>query len=337
MGARVVELNVEVSPHQKQDNLSSGVKSLYENAALCDVVLVVGDESFPAHKAALATYPALRDRLHQAVTDAAAVAAVAAAKEKEAAAVAESNATEVSASAAAKEGATESAVADPPPADSTEGSSTAAPAPEETTTPEVVPAAAGGQSPEVAPAADAAPTEPATAAAAPAAAPSAAPSMLEMRFPDISQPEAIRIMLAHIYGVDGGEVSNYAPSSDEVNKDVLRLASQLQLASLKEFATHWMASGLNSSNAVPRLSTCQEFALHDLFEAAAEALASDAFALSQVTEDLDIIKHPRLLQKLLIRVAALYPKGMKRDRMEHGHEDQRASKRSRACPQEGGA
>lgn len=337
MGARVVELNVEVSPNQKQDNLSSGVKSLYENVALCDVMLVVGDESFPAHKAALATYPALRDRLHQAVTDAAAVAAVAAAKEKDAAAaVAESNATEVSASAAAKEGSTESAVADPPPADSTEGSSTAAPAPEETTAPEVVPAAAGGQVPEVAPAADAASTAPATAAA-PAAAPSAAPSMLEMHFPDISQPEAIRIMLAHIYGVDGGEVSNYAPSSDEVNKDVLRLASQLQLASLKEFATHWMASGLNSSNAVPRLSTCQEFALHDLFEAAAEALASDAFALSQVTEDLDIIKHPRLLQKLLIRVAALYPKGMKRDRMENPHEDQRPSKRSRACPQEGGA
>merc|ERR1712096_581584 len=89
------------------------------------------------------------------------------------------------------------------------------------------------------------------------------PKILEVRFPDISSPEAISIMLAHIYGMDGGEVANYAPSCDEANKDVLRLASQLQLPSLKEFATHWMAWNLNSSNVVPRISTCQEFALHE--------------------------------------------------------------------------
>lgn len=162
------------------------------------------------------------------------------------------------------------------------------------------------------------------------------PKALEVHFADISSPEAIQIMLAHIYGTDGGEVSNYAPSSDEVNKDVLRLASQLQLPSLKEFATHWMASNLNSSNAVPRLSTCQEFALHDLFEAATESLAGDAFALAQVTEDLDIIKHPRLLQKLLIRVATLYPKSSKRERMD-APEEHRASKKSRLLVAEGGA
>jgi len=183
---------------------------------------------------------------------------------------------------------------------------------------------------------------PAQAAAAAEAVPDpdvpSPPKVLEVRFPDISSPEAIQIMLAHIYGTDCGEVANYSPSSDEANKDVLRLASQLQLDSLKEFATHWMASNLNSSNAVPRLSTCQEFALHDLFEAATESLAGDAFALGQVTEDIDIIKHPRLLQKLLIRVASVYPKSSKRDRTLDSAPDMRPSKKSRSfITAEGGA
>jgi len=321
-GAREVVLNVEVSSNGKNDSLAKGIRSLYENAALCDVSLVAGGESFSAHKAALATYPALRDRLHKAVTEAAASEAVAkAAKANEAATSAETAPAEVTAAPKTETVSGEAPAAEPP---------TAAPS----QSPALADNLAATTAPEAA--AAVAPADGQNEGSLPSVQPSAAP-MLEMHFPDISSPEAIRIMLAHIYGVDSGEVANYAPSSDEVNKDILRLASQLQLPSLKEFATHWMASGLNSTNAVPRLSTCQEFALRDLFDAGVEALAGDAFALGQVSENFDIIKHPRLLQKLLIRFAALYPKGGKRERTAEAPEEQRPSKRSRAIPQEGGA
>jgi len=321
VGARVVKLNVEVKANGQKDCLTLGIKSLYEEAALCDVMLVAGNQAFPAHKAALATYPALRDRLQIAITDAAAAEAVAAAAAvaAEAAAVETAAAEAVAAEmAAAQKAATETAAA--------ESAAAAGETPVAT---------AEGSSAAVAPAEPEAVAEPVEEQGEPA--PSPPLRTLEMHFPDISCPEAVRIMLAHIYGVDGGDVTNYAPSCEEANKDVLRLASQLQLPSLKEFATHWMASGLNSSNAVPRLATCQEFALRDLFEAATESLASDAHALSQVTEDIDIIKHPRLLQKLLIRFAALYPKSSKRDRTGDATEDHRASKKAKAFPQEGGA
>jgi len=202
--------------------------------------------------------------------------------------------------------------------------------------PSAAPAAAAAVAEPAAPVEPAALVEPAAPVAVAPVEPRP-PLILEMHFPDISSPEAISIMLAHIYGVDGGEVASYAPSSDDTNKDVLRLASQLQLPSLKEFATHWMASSLDSSNAVPRLSTCLEFALTDLMEAATDALANDAFALSQVTEDIDIIKYPKLLQTLLIRVAALYPKGGKRERLAEAPEEQRTSKRSKLNATECGA
>lgn len=299
VGKRAVQLNVEVGTENKgDDGLSQGIRSLYEDNALCDVFLVAGGKCFAAHKAALATYPALRDRLNKANEEAVVAEAVAAAKAKEAAVATPA----------------ETAKAETPAAEpTTEATETTA-----------------------APAADAAATAP-NATEAPAAAPAeaqseaivpAGPRMLEVHFPEIACPEAIQIMLAHIYGVDKAEVANYAPSSDDVNKDVLRLASQLQLPSLKEFATHWMASSLTSANAVPRMSTCQEFALHELFEGASEALATDALALSQVTEDRDILKHPRLLQKLLIRVAALYPKG-KRERAAEPDDHQQPTKKSK--------
>lgn len=319
VGARVVDISVEVKPWKHQDCLTEGIRSLYTDSLLCDVTLVAGGKSFPAHKAALATYPALRDRLHTAVTDAAAAEAVAAA-------------TAAAASALPESGAAEAAPVPPAPltaepaADTTES---AGPPPAQTAD-----AAAPPVAPTESPREEVAHVETQSEAIVPAA--PAPPCGLEMHFPDISNPEAIEIMLAHIYGVDMGEATNYTPSNDETNKDVLRLASQLQIPSLKDFATHWMAAGLNSTNAVQRLSTCQEFALHDLFEAAAESLASDAFALCQVSEDVSILKHPRLLQKLLIRFAALYPKS-KRERALDTAEEQRPNKRSKACPQEGGA
>jgi hypothetical protein len=159
----------------------------------------------------------------------------------------------------------------------------------------------------------------------------------EIQFPSVSCPEAIRILLAHVYGVDEGEVSKYQPSCDEANKDVLRLATQLQLPSLKEFATHWLAKELTATNAVLRLSIAQEFALHDFFEVTTEALASDPFALEQVTEDIKIINHPGILQTLLVRIASSRNAPRTSKRGTGVAAEQRPNKRGRAAPQEGGA
>lgn len=373
-----VKLKVEISTDgQNNDNLTKGLRSLYQDEALCDVMLVAGGQAFPAHQAALASSsPALRERLREAITDAVKAEAVAAAAAEAAAAasvVAEAVKAEAAEAAAAAAAASavpvvaetsspEGTVAAPPPfppALPTAPPTAPPPAP-----PAAPPLGAPRAAPPPLPPPAPAPAAPAVPEAEPASIPADSqcevgaavadaptpqqdlqeiekepepPKVLEVHFSDISSPEAIQIMLAHIYGTDGGEVANYTPSGDEANKDVLRLASQMQLPSLKEFATHWMASNLNSANAVPRIATCQEFALHDLFEAATESLAGDAFALAQVTEDLEIMKHPRLLQKLLIRVAMLYPKATKRERIVDV-EEQRASKKSKTLlPAEGGA
>lgn len=344
--SKAVVLKVEVSDEQTEDNLTKGIRSLYTEEALCDVMLVAGGQSFPAHQAALASSsPGLREKLRQAITEARAAEAVAAAAAEAKAAEAAANATTEVAPSTTSEPAAEAPLASAPPTETPPPLPTSSTVPSPSVAPPPLPATAQTAAGEI-PVEASTPVEsgeiPAQAAATAESVPDpdvpSPPKVLEVRFPDISSPEAIQIMLAHIYGTDGGEVANYSPSSDEANKDVLRLASQLQLDSLKEFATHWMASNLNSSNAVPRLSTCQEFALHDLFEAATESLAGDAFALGQVTDDIDIIKHPRLLQKLLIRVASIYPKSSKRDRTMDSAPDLRHSKKSRSfVTAEGGA
>jgi len=334
-----VKLNVEVSNvgDHLGNHLGDGIKALYEEFALFDVMLVAGGQSFPAHKAALATFPALRDRLYKAMSDASEAAAAAEAKAAEAAAAAEAQAAAAAATPAA-------APAAAPEAAATNTASAENPAPcppaqdqpagdAKPDSPEVTPAA----QPEVTASPPAEAADPAVASSAPAEASeaqtaqcdTAAPKLLELHFPDISSPEAIRILLAHIYGTDNHQLANYLPSNDEINKDLLRLASSLQIPSLLEFATHWLAMNLHSSNAVSRLSTCQEFKLNELFEAASEALAADAFALSQIADDMEVLKHPRLLQKLLIRVAALHPANPAQGKRARSEERQREPKRSK--------
>ena len=60
---------------------------------------------------------------------------------------------------------------------------------------------------------------------------------------DINCPEAARALLDLVYGL--GE---YHIGSEEANRDVLRLARQLELPGLRQLATRYLAEGLSSEN-----------------------------------------------------------------------------------------
>lgn len=147
----------------------------------------------------------------------------------------------------------------------------------------------------------------------------------EINFPNISHPEAISSLLDHIYGIDEGLIENYVVGDDATNKDVLQLAVELQIPSLKEFATHWMTQDLTSANIFSRLAIAQEFKLDEFFEGASGALASEMPALREVTDDLTVVNHPSILQALLIRVASCPTPNTKKSM------EQRPTKRARTA------
>merc|ERR1712194_903872 len=95
------------------------------------------------------------------------------------------------------------------------------------------------------------------------------------------------------------------PSSAEVNKDILRLARHFGFPHLHEFAARWLTKGLTTANVVERLVTCEEFGLGLLREKVIEQLTANPAELTVVSSSLEIMKHPRILQDLLMAVASL--------------------------------
>lgn len=124
----------------------------------------------------------------------------------------------------------------------------------------------------------------------------------ELRFPDISHPEAVPALLDFVYGLS----SKYKISSDAANTDVLRLAKQFDLPHLTELAAFTFADNMTTDNAVSRLATCEEFDLGAMFSLIADAVIDDSEALVEVSNKLDLVKHPDILQKLLVQSAARY-------------------------------
>merc|ERR1712194_213597 len=117
--------------------------------------------------------------------------------------------------------------------------------------------------------------------------------------------ESIKLMLAYVYGVGTGASWEYSPSSAEVNKDILRLARNFGLPHLHEFAARWLTKGLTTDTVVERLVTCEEFGLMLLREKIIEQLTANPAELTVVSSSPEIMKHPRILQDLLMQVASL--------------------------------
>merc|ERR1712187_1011181 len=122
---------------------------------------------------------------------------------------------------------------------------------------------------------------------------------------DINNPEAGRIMLDFMYGMDSSTWKEYNPRTQEVNKDVLRLAQNFKLPSLAEQATHWLSKDITTGNVVERLNICEEFNLQLLKDKILEQLTFNRVALSEVANSPQIVHHPKLMQSLLQMAAAV--------------------------------
>lgn len=125
---------------------------------------------------------------------------------------------------------------------------------------------------------------------------------------EITHPEAVRLMLHCIYGVDGVDgnaIRDYSPGSEDINRDVIRLAQRFQISQLQDQANRWLTKGLNTGNILERLVVCEEFGLVDAREKILDQLISNPSALAVLVNDPEITKVPVVLQDLLVRVLKL--------------------------------
>jgi len=127
----------------------------------------------------------------------------------------------------------------------------------------------------------------------------------EVQLADISNPEAVNIMLDHIYMMELVTSQEYDPKTQEINKDVLRLAQNFQLPCLTERATHWLAKDLTTGNAIERLMTCEDFNLDELKNKILEQLTCNKRALAEVARSPQIMNYPKLMQALLQQTAGI--------------------------------
>lgn len=121
----------------------------------------------------------------------------------------------------------------------------------------------------------------------------------EIRLQDISNPEAVKFMLNFLYQLDDSEMAQYNPRTQEINRDVLRLAKQFQLPGLTHRAMRWMAKDLTTGNVVERLHIAEEFELVELTDKILEQLTNNRQALAEVAGSPQIMMYPKLMQAML--------------------------------------
>lgn len=126
----------------------------------------------------------------------------------------------------------------------------------------------------------------------------------EVRLAEISNPEAVKFMLDYMYQMDVAVWEDYNPRTQEINKDILRLAHNFKLPGLVERATIWLAKDLTTGNVVERLTICEDFGLAELREKIIAELTENKDALTEVASSPLLTLFPTLMQALLQHVAA---------------------------------
>jgi len=116
---------------------------------------------------------------------------------------------------------------------------------------------------------------------------------------EISNPEAVKIMLDFLYMLDEGEWAMFNPRTQAVNREVLQLAKQFELPGLTEQAMHWLSKDLTTGNVVERLAIAEEFGLSELTEKILQQLTMNKEALGEVAHSQQIMCHPKLMQAIL--------------------------------------
>jgi hypothetical protein len=127
----------------------------------------------------------------------------------------------------------------------------------------------------------------------------------EIRLVEIANPEAVSFMLDYLYQKDDSEWKDYNPRTQEINKDVLRLAQMFRLPGLTERAMHWLAKDLTTGNVVERLTICEDFGLQLLSGKILEQLTCNKKALGEVANSPQIMTYPKLMQALLQKAACV--------------------------------
>lgn len=127
------------------------------------------------------------------------------------------------------------------------------------------------------------------------------PKSLVLKLDDISHPEAVKAMLDCIYRPS----TEYAPSGEDANRDVLRLAQRFNISQLQDAASCWLTKGLSTANVLERLLACEEFTLAEVRDRILEQLTSNPEALYVLAQDPEITKVPSVLQDLLVRILKL--------------------------------
>jgi len=127
----------------------------------------------------------------------------------------------------------------------------------------------------------------------------------EIRMADVTNPEAVKIMLDFLYQIDSDDSWNkFHVMTQEINRDVLRLAKQFGLPALTHKAMHWLSKELTTGNVVERLEICTEFDLGELKTKILEALTNNRLALAEVANSPQIMQYPGLMQALLQSAAS---------------------------------
>jgi hypothetical protein len=127
----------------------------------------------------------------------------------------------------------------------------------------------------------------------------------QIRLADVANPEAVRLMLNHVYEMSDDDWQHYNPGTQEINKDVLRLAKNFQLPGLADRAMHWRSKDLTTGNVVERLTICEEFGLQTLSDKIISQLAMNKKALFEVSNGPQIMSYPKLMQALLQHTAGV--------------------------------
>jgi len=291
---------------EKERSITAGIRGLYQKCQMYDIHVVVGNSRLPAHKVVLAAMSEpLCKRVKQAVAEFQAQSQssspAVAPEEPKAAPVEPKETPEAQAPPQVKEA--------PP----------VAPAIYDNQWSEVCIQAAAPAVPEAAGEGFSQGQEPQTVAeAAPAGKAQKAPSSTltrpELNLEFITSLEAASVMLDVIYGVS----EDQDIKSDEANNDVLRLAKTLELPCLEGIAMKKLAKDLSTENVVPRLATCKQFGLTEMYEAIEEEVVINKPALMNVSHGTEVMQHPELLQSLLVRSAAVHC----------GHAEKKSNKRA---------
>merc|ERR1712087_231909 len=104
----------------------------------------------------------------------------------------------------------------------------------------------------------------------------------------------------------GGESqAEYSPSTEDANRDVLRLAQRFQISSLQDQASRWLVTDLTTGNIFARLLTCEEFGLMEVRNLILQQLIANPEALFVMAKDPDMIRIPAVLQDLIVRILTL--------------------------------